>query len=77
MEWDCGVGLWGHGALGVGWLSFGHTVSAKQSMEKGETEAAVGCTLESRSPCRAVPVTARGWELGGIGPGVTGAPGLA
>lgn len=46
--------------MGAGWVSFGHTVSAKQSMEKGETEAAVGCPPESCSLCRAVPVTTLG-----------------
>lgn len=68
MVWGYGVqgpwhGMWGHGALGAGWVLFGHTASAKQSMEKGETEAAVGCPPVSCSPYRAVPVTARGWGL--------------
>ena len=74
----CGVVAQGGCCSGTpGWWVAG----AKQSMEKGETEAAVGCTPESCSPCGAVPVPTRGWGLrgsrGAAEPGVTGAPALA
>lgn len=67
VMWGRGVGPWcgavvqGGCCLGTpGWVA-----GAKQRGEKGETEAAVGCASESRSPCGAVPVPTWGQGLRG------------